>query len=55
MAKEYSCTSCGIRLVGRGSVVFKCPRCAKAEIGRCPNCRDQSVVYVCPECGYEGP
>jgi predicted RNA-binding Zn-ribbon protein involved in translation (DUF1610 family) len=55
MAEEYVCTSCGIRLVDKGTVVFKCPSCVKANIGRCTQCRDQSVAYVCPECGYEGP
>ena len=55
MAKEYACASCGIRLVGKGSVVFKCPGCGKADIGRCAQCRDQSVLFTCQDCGYEGP
>ena len=55
MAKEYACASCGIRLVGKGSVVFKCPSCGKADIGRCAQCRDQSVLFTCQDCGYEGP
>ncbi|MCW6167503.1 MAG: hypothetical protein LVQ64_03540 [Thermoplasmatales archaeon] len=24
-------------------------------IGRDPRCRDQSVLYHCPSCGFEGP
>ena len=49
------CTSCGVRLSGTGSTVFKCPQCNKVDIGRCAQCRDQSVVYRCRECGFEGP
>ena len=53
--KEYSCTSCGTRLVDKGTVVFACPACEKGTIGRCAQCRDQSVPFTCQECGYEGP
>jgi predicted RNA-binding Zn-ribbon protein involved in translation (DUF1610 family) len=49
------CSSCGIRLSGRGSTVFKCPQCGRADIGRCARCRDQSVAFKCAECGFEGP
>ncbi len=49
------CNSCGVRLTGEGDTVFKCPNCGKAIIGRCKQCRDQSVEYVCPECGFVGP
>lgn len=49
------CSSCGIFLVDRGSSSFPCPNCGNATIGRCPNCKDQSVKYVCEECSFEGP
>ncbi|MCK5548437.1 MAG: DUF1610 domain-containing protein [Thermoplasmata archaeon] len=49
------CSSCGIRLSGGGATVFKCPGCGAGDIGRCAQCRDQSVVYKCKECGFEGP
>ena len=49
------CNSCGVTLSEKGDVSFRCPNCGKAIIGRCRNCRDQSVEYVCPECGFVGP
>ena len=49
------CSSCGVRLSDRCSTVFKCPQCGQVEIGRCAQCRDQSVVYTCKECSFEGP
>lgn len=55
MSKEKICTSCGRRLVKGKSTVFMCPNCGESEIGRCANCRDQSVVYACPKCGFSGP
>ena len=55
MDKEKICSSCGIRLIGTGISFFPCPMCGNTEIGRCANCRDQSVSYLCPECGFEGP
>ncbi len=55
MEKEHSCSSCGTRLIDKGTVVFNCPNCDTGKIGRCAHCRDQSVPYICPECGYEGP
>ncbi len=48
------CTSCK-REVTDNYVRFKCPKCGKAEIIRCLECRDSAVTYVCPECGFEGP
>jgi len=53
--KSEICTSCGIRLVGKGKTVFLCPSCGNVSIGRCPQCRDQSVKYKCRECGFIGP
>ena len=50
-----NCSSCGIRLVDRGDSIFPCPNCAGAKVGRCRQCRDQSVGYRCPECGFMGP
>ena len=55
MDKEHACASCGTRLIGKGDVVFMCPGCGVKELGRCAQCRDQSVEYGCPDCGYEGP
>ncbi|MFA5312548.1 MAG: zinc finger domain-containing protein [Methanomassiliicoccales archaeon] len=55
MQNEKICSSCGIRLTGIGITFFKCPSCGQVEIGRCYNCRDQSVKYVCPKCGFSGP
>ncbi|MCD6111546.1 MAG: DUF1610 domain-containing protein [Thermoplasmata archaeon] len=53
--KAERCISCGVPLTDVGDVSFYCPGCGKALIGRCHHCRDQSVLYVCPECGFEGP
>ena len=50
-----SCISCGINLTGKNSTVFKCPECGEVKIGRCFQCRDQSVTYECPKCGMRGP
>jgi predicted RNA-binding Zn-ribbon protein involved in translation (DUF1610 family) len=55
MVKEFACASCGIRLSDKNTTVFKCPNCGNYDIGRCGRCRDQSVPYKCPECGYAGP
>ncbi|MBE0518854.1 MAG: DUF1610 domain-containing protein [Thermoplasmata archaeon] len=52
---EKKCSSCGIRLVRKTETTFPCPKCGNAVIGRCMNCRDQSVKYKCPECGFIGP
>ncbi|MGI0055157.1 MAG: zinc finger domain-containing protein [Thermoplasmata archaeon] len=50
-----TCTSCGAALPVRGSTEFPCPSCGQVTIGRDPRCRDQSVIYRCPSCGFEGP
>ncbi|HKZ89756.1 MAG TPA: zinc finger domain-containing protein [Thermoplasmata archaeon] len=52
---EARCSSCGAVLTGKGFAKFACPSCGQATIGRCPRCRDQSVTYRCPSCGFEGP
>jgi hypothetical protein len=55
MGQEKICSSCGVRLVEKMETTFLCPSCGKVTIGRCRNCRDQSVHYKCPECGFTGP
>jgi len=55
MANDKICSSCGKRLLGHGNTFFQCPNCGAAEIGRCAQCRDQSVAYTCPKCGFLGP
>jgi len=55
MENEKICSSCGVRLIGKSTTFFPCPTCGKTEIGRCPNCRDQSVKYSCVKCGFTGP
>ena len=32
-----------------------CPSCGEGHIGRCAQCRDQSVHYRCDSCGFMGP
>ncbi len=49
------CSSCGVRLTGKGNTFFECPQCGKQEIGRCDQCRDQGVHYECKKCGFVGP
>ncbi len=54
--KEIKCISCKESITNKpGSVNFKCPKCGKAEIVRCKNCREIVAKYKCPECGFEGP
>ncbi len=52
---ELQCTSCGNAIPGPGATHFPCPSCGNATVGRCARCRDQSVMYRCPACGFEGP
>lgn len=55
MAKEV-CTSCKKRVAAIESTTrFPCPKCHKAEIVRCGQCRRAMVRYTCQECGFEGP
>ncbi|MCX6652483.1 MAG: zinc finger domain-containing protein [Methanomassiliicoccales archaeon] len=55
MENEKVCSSCGVRLTRKKTTFFPCPNCGQTEIGRCSNCRDQSVNYVCGKCGFTGP
>ncbi|MFA5772815.1 MAG: zinc finger domain-containing protein [Thermoplasmata archaeon] len=55
MEEVEVCNSCGNKLVYTGSTTFPCPSCGNTTIGRCPTCRDQSVVYKCKQCGFSGP
>jgi len=55
MVKDKICSSCGKRLIGHGNTTFKCPKCGNTEVGRCDQCRDQSVSYECKKCGFVGP
>ena len=52
---DLKCTSCGRSLRAAGTTQFVCPNCGEGSIGRCSRCRDQSVMYRCPKCGFEGP
>ncbi|HTT34530.1 MAG TPA: zinc finger domain-containing protein [Thermoplasmata archaeon] len=54
-AIDVNCSSCGLALSARGATHFPCPDCGATTIGRCPRCRDQSVLYKCRQCGFEGP
>ncbi len=54
-AATLECTSCGAALPVKGSTQFLCPGCGEVAIGRCPRCRDQSVLFVCTKCGFTGP
>jgi hypothetical protein len=55
MNDEVACSSCGIRLIGNKDTKFQCPDCGAKVMGRCEQCRDQSIVYKCPKCGFQGP
>ncbi|MCC7564858.1 MAG: DUF1610 domain-containing protein [Methanomicrobiaceae archaeon] len=48
------CTSCRGQLAETGATSFKCPVCS-GWIRRCYRCREQSVPYICPSCGFRGP
>ena len=49
------CSSCGTRLLGKATTAFACPQCGESNIGRCAQCRDQSVKYRCDGCGFMAP
>ena len=51
---QENCTSCNGPMAEQGSTVFGCPACG-ASISRCYRCREQSVEFVCPTCGFRGP
>jgi len=54
--KVINCTSCKVEVANlNGSVIFDCPNCGKIKIVRCVDCRNKSIKYKCPECGFEGP
>lgn len=48
------CTSCNAPLAEVGGTSFGCPQC-EYEIKRCERCREQSIAYMCPQCGFQGP
>ncbi|MFH1256164.1 MAG: zinc finger domain-containing protein [Candidatus Diapherotrites archaeon] len=48
------CSTCN-REVTSEFVEFKCPECGKGKIVRCQNCRVNSRLYTCKECGFTGP
>ena len=52
---KETCTSCGVRLIGQATTSFLCPNCGEGKLGRCAQCRDQSVEYLCAHCGFVGP
>ncbi|RLF37123.1 MAG: RNA-binding protein [Thermoplasmata archaeon] len=54
MIKAEKCVTCGRGLLEKGFTTFPCPICDNV-IGRCSNCREQSVKYACPKCGFGGP
>jgi predicted RNA-binding Zn-ribbon protein involved in translation (DUF1610 family) len=53
-ARASNCTSSGVPLADSGSTSFPCPGCTE-PIGRSPRCRNQGVLYTCPNCGFVGP
>jgi len=34
---------------------FMCPNCGQVVIYRCRKCRQLSIPYTCPNCGFKGP
>ncbi|MBN1168099.1 MAG: DUF1610 domain-containing protein [Methanospirillaceae archaeon] len=51
---DKKCTSCNAPLALEGATRFGCPACG-TDIMRCYRCREQSIEYVCPTCGFRGP
>lgn len=55
-SKEPVCNACKTRVTNlSGAVQFKCPKCAKEDIVRCPHCRKIGAPYVCAACEFTGP
>jgi len=54
MITTERCTSCNGELAETGATRFKCPVCSN-EVRRCYQCREQSIGYVCSQCGFRGP
>jgi predicted RNA-binding Zn-ribbon protein involved in translation (DUF1610 family) len=46
------CISCGKK--DFNGISFPCPKC-KTKLTRCQKCRDLSIDYTCPKCGFVGP
>jgi len=55
LERALTCTSCGIRLEGTIFASFPCPNCGEVSMGRCKVCKNQTIPYVCQECGFQGP
>lgn len=56
MEKVIKCSSSKEELSNnKGSVIFKCPKCGKADIIRSYHSRELGTKYVCPACEFEGP
>ncbi|MDP6157040.1 MAG: zinc finger domain-containing protein [Candidatus Thermoplasmatota archaeon] len=53
--RAENCSSCGKRLKGIVFAAFQCPNCGETALARCWNCKNQSIGYECPECGFLGP
>ena len=51
---DKKCTSCSAPLAEEGATEFGCPACG-VEISPCYRCREQSIPYTCPKCGFGGP
>ncbi|UCH72450.1 MAG: DUF1610 domain-containing protein [Thermoplasmatales archaeon] len=54
MKQVEKCITCGKGLLEQGAAKFPCPMCDEF-IARCDSCREQSVKYFCPKCGFTGP
>ena len=50
------CTTCKNNLLSEEDfTLFECPSCTNVTIYRCNECRRRSNIYLCPQCGFEGP
>ncbi|MBN16645.1 MAG: RNA-binding protein [Euryarchaeota archaeon] len=54
--RAASCSASGVPLTSAKSTSFPCPTCGE-PIGRSEKCRNQAVLYFCPnkECDFQGP